>query len=83
MTRRVELQAGIELSDQAGFPTIGSEGLGQPTASLTVQVFTFAITPFEEWQEQAWTGALVLMLLLFGVGLAASLALRGTDASRE
>ncbi len=38
-------------------------GIYSPTASLTVQVFTFAISPFKDWQDQAWTGALVLLLL--------------------
>jgi phosphate transport system permease protein len=46
-------------------------GLDQPTASLTVQVFTYAIAPFEDWHDQAWTGALVLLLLVLGVNLAA------------
>jgi len=50
--------------------------LDQPTASLTVQVFTYAITPFQDWQDQAWTGALVLLLIVFAVALAARIALR-------
>jgi len=50
--------------------------LDQPTASLTVQVLTYAITPFQDWQDQAWTGALVLLLIVFAVALAARIALR-------
>ncbi|HKP96898.1 MAG TPA: phosphate ABC transporter permease PstA [Fibrobacteria bacterium] len=53
-------------------------GIDQPTASLTVQVFTYAIAPFQDWQDQAWTGALVLLIMVFGVGLGARLALRRT-----
>jgi len=43
----------------------------QPTASLTVQVFTYAISPFDDWHAQAWTGALTLLLLVLGINLAA------------
>jgi phosphate transport system permease protein len=53
-------------------------GIDQPTASLTVQVFTYAISPFQEWQDQAWTGALVLLIMVFGVGLGARLAFKKT-----
>jgi phosphate transport system permease protein len=56
-------------------------GVSQPTASLTVQVFTFAISPFEDWQNQAWTGALVLLLIAFGVSLATRLLLKSSRAS--
>jgi phosphate transport system permease protein len=47
------------------------KGLIQPTASLTVQVFTYAISPFKDWQDQAWTGALVLLILVLSINLAA------------
>lgn len=57
--------------------------VNEPTASLTVQIFTFAISPFEDWQSQAWTGALVLLMLVFGVRLATKLALRKSDASAQ
>lgn len=58
-------------------------GANEPTASLTVQIFTFAISPFQDWQDQAWTGALVLLLLVIGVGLATRLVLRNGSASRS
>jgi len=48
-------------------------GLNQPTASLTVQVFTYAISPFKDWQDQAWTGALVLLMLVLSINLGAKL----------
>jgi phosphate transport system permease protein len=38
-----------------------STSLTQPTSSLTVQVFTYAISPYEDWHRQAWAGALVLV----------------------
>jgi phosphate transport system permease protein len=42
-----------------------STALNQPIASLTVQVFTYAISPYEDWHRQAWAGALVLVALIF------------------
>ena len=43
----------------------------QPTASLTVQIYTYAISPYKAWHDKAWSAALVLLLL---VGLLAGLA---------
>jgi phosphate transport system permease protein len=37
---------------------------GQPTASLTVQIYNYAISPYEDWHSKAWTAALVLLLLV-------------------
>jgi phosphate transport system permease protein len=41
-----------------------SKSLFQPMASLTVQVYTYAISPYEDWHRQAWAGALVLVALV-------------------
>ena len=38
--------------------------LNQPISSLTVQVFTYAISPYEDWHRQAWAGALVLVTIV-------------------
>ncbi len=56
----------------------------QPTASLTVQIFNYAISPYEAWHRQAWSGALVLLLLVGALNLAARLATRArfADPSR-
>ncbi len=48
-------------------------GINEPTASLTVQVFTYAISPFKDWQDQAWTGALVLLCLVLAINGAAKM----------
>jgi phosphate transport system permease protein len=40
---------------------------------LTVQVFTYAISPYDDWHRQAWTGALVLLLLVLSVELFAKM----------
>ena len=46
-----------------------STRLDQPIASLTVQVYTYAISPYEDWHRQAWAGATVLIgtILLFSL----------------
>jgi len=53
--------------------------LNQPTAALSLQIFNYAISPFDEWHRQAWAGALILIVLIVAsvsaVRLAAS---RGT-----
>jgi phosphate transport system permease protein len=51
----------------------------QPTASLTVQIFNYAISPYEDWHQKAWSAALVLLLLVGGLNLAARWALRRSN----
>ncbi|MBH47821.1 MAG: phosphate ABC transporter, permease protein PstA [Halobacteriovorax sp.] len=43
----------------------------EPMASLPVQIYTYAISPFEDWQRQSWAGAFVLIILVIGVNLGA------------
>ena len=52
----------------------------QPTASLTVQIFNYSISPYEEWHRQAWSAALVLLLLVGTLNLVARLATRARFA---
>jgi phosphate transport system permease protein len=47
----------------------------QPTASLTVQIFQYASSPYEDWHRQAWAAGLVLMLLVFGANILSRLVL--------
>jgi phosphate transport system permease protein len=42
-----------------------STRLTQPISSLPVQVFTYAISPYDDWHRQAWAGALVLVSMIF------------------
>jgi phosphate transport system permease protein len=50
----------------------------QPTAALPLQIFVYAISPFDEWHRQAWAGALVLIVLIVGtVGVVRLIARRG------
>lgn len=50
--------------------------LAQPTASLPVQIYNYAISPYEDWHQQAWGGAFVLVGLVFTINLSARLILR-------
>jgi phosphate transport system permease protein len=48
--------------------------LTQPISSITVQVFTYAISPYEDWHRQAWAGALVLVSFVLICSLLARFA---------
>jgi phosphate transport system permease protein len=50
-----------------------STDVRQPIASVTVQVFTYAISPYEDWHRQAWAGALVLVAFVLVCSLMARL----------
>ena len=52
------------------------EQLNQPTASLPVQIYNYAISPYEDWHQQAWAGAFVLVGLVFTINLAARILWR-------
>lgn len=53
-----------------------SRGLDQPIASLPVQIYTYAISPYEDWHRQAWAGSLVLVLFVFVLNLSVRFALK-------
>ena len=46
-----------------------------PTAALPLQIFAYAISPYDDWHRQAWAGALVLILLVLTLSLGARFAL--------
>jgi len=48
----------------------------QPTAALPLQIFNYAISPYDEWHRQAWAGALVLIILIVTAVAAVRLAVR-------
>jgi phosphate transport system permease protein len=56
-----------------------STNLGQPIASLTVQVFTYAISPYEDWHRQAWAGAFLLVALILTLSILARVSVRGLE----
>jgi phosphate transport system permease protein len=43
--------------------------LSQPVAALPLQIFTYAISPYEDWHRQAWAGALVLLVTIFIINI--------------
>jgi phosphate transport system permease protein len=53
-----------------------SASLTQPIASLTVQIFTYAISPYDDWHRQAWAGALVLVTLILTLSIIARVVTR-------
>jgi phosphate transport system permease protein len=49
----------------------------QPIASLPMQILNYALSPYDDWNAQAWTGALVLVLMILILSVAARYATRG------
>jgi phosphate transport system permease protein len=43
--------------------------LNEPIASLTVQIYNYAISPYDEWHAQAWAATLVLMTLILSINV--------------
>ena len=56
------------------FTAIGNQfwstALSQPIAALPLQIFVYAISPYDEWHAQAWAGALVLISMVLVISLA-------------
>jgi phosphate transport system permease protein len=50
--------------------------VNQPTAALPLQIFNYAISPYDEWHRQAWAGALVLIVLIVTAVAAVRFAVR-------
>jgi len=48
----------------------------QPTAALPLQIFNYAISPYDEWHRQAWAGELVLIVLIVSAVAAVRFAVR-------
>ena len=48
-----------------------STDLTQPTASLPVVIFQFALSPYKEWQQLAWTGALIITITVLVLSILA------------
>ena len=53
-----------------------STRLDQPISSLTVQVYNYATSPYQDWHRQAWAGALVLVMIVLLCSLLARFATR-------
>jgi phosphate transport system permease protein len=53
-----------------------STSVRQPIAALPLQIFTYSISPYDEWHAQAWAGALVLISIVLVISLAARFVTR-------
>jgi phosphate transport system permease protein len=53
-----------------------STALNHPIAALPLQIFNYAISPYDDWHSLAWAGALVLIAIVFVISLAARFATR-------
>ncbi len=57
-----------------------SANLNQPIASLPVVIFQFAMSPYSDWQQLAWTGALLITIAVLAANIfARSLSTRGNQ----
>lgn len=57
-------------------------GLAQPTASLPVQIYTYAVSPYDDWHRKAWAAALVLVGMVLILNISARLLVRNRVRSR-
>jgi phosphate transport system permease protein len=58
-----------------------NHNLSEPIAALPLQIFTYAISPYDDWHRQAWAGALVLVTGIFCVNVLVRILTRGRTAS--
>jgi phosphate transport system permease protein len=56
---------------------------GQPTAALPLQIYQYAISPYDDWHRQAWAAALVLVTIVFVLSALARLATRSTRRGNQ
>lgn len=52
------------------------DSLNQPTANLTVTIFNFAMSPYEDWQKLAWGASLLITATVLALSIGARFALR-------
>ena len=53
-----------------------SVNLTQPIAAMPLQIFAYAISPYDDWRRLAWAGSLILILLVFVISLVARFVTR-------
>ena len=54
-----------------------THNLKDPIATLPLQIFTYAISPYDDWHRQAWAGALVLILMVLAINVGVRVLTRG------
>jgi len=65
------------------FTALGNQfwqtGLDQPIAAVPLQVFSYAISPYDDWHDKAWAGAVVLILMVLALSIGARVLTRGRN----
>jgi phosphate transport system permease protein len=51
-------------------------GLTQPIAALPLVIFQYAMSPYDDWQRLAWTGALIVAAAVLGTNILARIVTR-------
>ena len=59
-----------------------SPGFDQPSASLPVMIFTYAVAPYDDWHRQAWAAGFVLLMLILTINVSARLILSRSRSAR-
>ncbi|HKY41119.1 MAG TPA: phosphate ABC transporter permease PstA [Polyangiaceae bacterium] len=59
-----------------------STGVNEPTASLPVNIYTYAVAPYEDWHRQAWAAALVLLMTVLILNITARFLVRSRVRTR-
>ncbi|MGD0855404.1 MAG: ABC transporter permease subunit, partial [Dehalococcoidia bacterium] len=47
----------------------GVQGLNQPIGALPLQIYRYALSPYRDWQQQAWAAAFLLVILVLGINV--------------
>ncbi|MBI5301629.1 MAG: phosphate ABC transporter permease PstA [Chloroflexi bacterium] len=69
---RVAGEAAPMIFTAFGNPNMNTD-LDQPTATLPHMIYVYAISPYKDWHDKAWTTAFVLIVLVLGLNIAARL----------
>ena len=56
--------------------TFGYNGLSKPIGALPLQIYRYATSPYKDWQQQAWAGAFLLILLVLIISVSVRLLTR-------
>jgi phosphate transport system permease protein len=52
-----------------------SSGVNQPTSTLPVMIYTYALSPYDDWHRQAWAAGFVLLMLILTINVSARMIL--------
>jgi phosphate transport system permease protein len=58
-----------------------NHNLSEPIAALPLQIYNYAISPYDDWHRQAWAGALVLMGMILTLNIIVRVISRGHNKS--